>query len=64
MLFILLKVKRSANYNLTKIDDILNKVIPHFSKYKLLSQKNGDFFFMAAELIKSKAHNNLDGFKN
>jgi hypothetical protein len=30
-------------YRVTKIEDLINVVIPHFSSYSLLSQKHSDF---------------------
>jgi len=31
--------------SVTKIEDLIKVIIPHFIKYPLLTQKYGDFFF-------------------
>jgi hypothetical protein len=43
--------------------DILNKVIPFFSKYHILGVKQLDFedFKLVAELVKNKEHLNMKG---
>jgi len=37
------KAKNSFNYRVTKITDFKTILIPHFEKYKLLTQKGADF---------------------
>lgn len=51
-------------YRVTKIDDLINTIIPHFIKYPLLTQKYSDFllFKKAVELMNNKEHLKSTGF--
>jgi hypothetical protein len=52
-----------VSYNVYSIDDILRKIIPHFNKYPLLTQKYVDFFVFKQiiEIIDKKEHLDKDG---
>ena len=58
----LAKNREIVNYSIDSIED-LNKLIIHFEKYPLLTQKAADFllFKKAVELINNKAHLTLKG---
>jgi hypothetical protein len=51
------KKENAYKYNVAKLDDIINIIIPHFDKYPLLTSKNLDYldFRKAAFLLKSKS---------
>jgi len=53
-------VKDSVQYRVASIHDLTNKIISHFVKYPLITQKQADFLFFkkVIELINNKA---LDG---
>ena len=53
-------------YVVRKRDDLLNKIIPFFEKYPLLSDKNKSFvlFKQIVNLLDSGQHSNLAGTKN
>lgn len=51
-------VKDSVQYRVASIHDLTNKIISHFVKYPLITQKQADFFKKVIELINNKA---LDG---
>jgi len=50
--------EKALKFNVTKIDDIINKIIPHFEKYPLLTYKNLDYqdFRKVAHMIKDGVH--------
>jgi hypothetical protein len=53
-------------YRVSKNEELLKVIIPHFSKYPLLTQKKGDFLLWS-EVIKmksSKNHLTSDGFQS
>ena len=52
-------------YSVSKIDDLINIIIPHFSNYPLITQKAADFllFKKVVYLIKNKEHLTNEGFK-
>jgi hypothetical protein len=56
---------KTVKFEVRAIDEIINIVIPHFEKYPLYSSKNNDFliFREACNLIKSKKHESVEGFK-
>jgi len=56
--------KNICVYRVTKIEDLINIIIPHFFKYPLLTQKYSDFilFTKVVELISKKEHLNYTGF--
>jgi hypothetical protein len=55
--------KSSVEFVVTRFADIQEKIIPVFNKYPLYGAKALNFydFTRAAELIKNKAHINLEG---
>ena len=52
-----------CEFIVTKIDHIVNHIIPFFDKYNIKGSKHGDFldFKSAALIIKNKEHLNQDG---
>src|SRR6266516_3878737 len=50
--------KDSGDFVITKLEDLIEKVIPLFNKYKIEGTKSLDFsdFKQVAELMKSRAH--------
>jgi hypothetical protein len=50
-------------FRVTKIDDLINIIIPHFNTYLLLTQKRADFelFKLAVELMKAGEHLTTEG---
>jgi hypothetical protein len=56
--------KNSVDYKVTKINDLIEKIIPFFEKYKLLGIKTHDFedFKKIALLIKNGDHLTNEGF--
>ena len=54
----------SILFSVKSLPDIINKIIPHFDKYLLLSQKRADFLFFkqAIELMKKKSTLLLKGY--
>ena len=52
-----------CEYIVTKIDDIVNHIIPFFDKYKIIGSKHSNFldFKSAALIIKNKEHLKQDG---
>ena len=57
------KTRNSASYSVKSIKDITTIIIPHFIKYKLLTQKAADFilFKKIVELINTKVHLTSEG---
>lgn len=55
-----------VTFSVKSIKDIKNTIIPHFSKYPLLTQKFADFalFKLVIELINEKAHLTTKGLQN
>jgi hypothetical protein len=53
----------TIHYNVRKLDDIINIVIPHFDKYPLITQKRNDYiiFKNIIELINNGKHLNVEG---
>jgi hypothetical protein len=47
----------------TKINDLVNVIIPHFNKYSLVTQKRVDFnlFSSLVSMVKNKEHLNKEG---
>lgn len=56
------KKENAYKFNVNRIDDIINIIIPHFDKYPLLTSKNLDYldFKKVAFLIKSGSHLNKE----
>jgi len=50
-------------YRVQKIEDLINVIIPHLTKYPLLTQKHADFllFKLAIELMSNKEHLTIEG---
>lgn len=57
--------ENAYKFSVNKIDDIINKVIPHLDKYPLLTSKNLDYldFKKVALLMKDKLHLNKEVMK-
>ena len=57
------KTRHSVSYSVKSIKDITTIIIPHFFKYKLLTQKAADFilFTKVVKLINTKAHLTNEG---
>lgn len=57
------KTRHSVSYSVKSIKDITTIIIPHFFKYKLLTQKAADFilFTKVVKLINTKAHLTKEG---
>lgn len=60
------KKEDAYKFSVNKIDDIINKVIPHLDKYPLLTSKNLDYldFRKVALLMKNKLHLNKEVMDN
>ncbi len=56
---------KTLKYEVRKLDDLLNKIIPHFERYSLISSKNKDFllFQKICLLMKDNHHKNLVGLE-
>ncbi len=54
---------RTVKWETRRVEDILERVIPHFVRYPLLSGKRGDFerFPVVCELIRHGAHRRREG---
>lgn len=57
--------KQAIIYRVTSVKDLIKVIIPHFEKYKLLTQKQSDFllFKQAVELMNEKKHLTNEGFE-
>ena len=57
--------KDSIQYRVASLNDLINIIIPHFSKNPLITQKMGDFllFKKIIELIKNKEHLTKEGLE-
>lgn len=55
----------SVIYSVTKLEDLINIVIPHFEKYPLLTQKAADFILLKkiVKLVKNKEHLTIEGLQ-
>lgn len=51
-------------YRVTKIEDLINVIIPHFEAYPLLTKKKGDFllWYKVVQLMSKKQHLTPSGF--
>jgi hypothetical protein len=56
--------RKISVYRVTNVKDINDKIIPHFSKYPLISQKRADFLLWSkvVQMMTNKDHLNLSGF--
>ena len=57
--------KNEVSFRVTSLEDLTNILIPHFSKYPLLTKKAADFklFLQVTELIKNKGHLTTEGLQ-
>jgi hypothetical protein len=57
--------KNVVSFRITSLEDITNILIPHFSRYPLLTQKAADFklFLQVTELMKNKGHFTTEGLQ-
>jgi len=55
--------KSTGIYSVQSVKDLLEVIIPHFEKYPLITQKQGDFllFSLALNLFKDKKHLTEEG---
>ena len=53
----------TAIYTVSSLEELTNVIIPHFTKYPLLTQKSADFllFQKAVEIMVKKEHRTLEG---
>ncbi len=56
---------KTLKYEVRNLDDLINKVIPHFEKYPLLSQKQKDFEFFkqVCFLMQGNLHRDKKGLQ-
>jgi hypothetical protein len=56
---------KTLKYEIRSLDDLINKVIPHFEKYPLLSAKQKDFKFFKqiCLLMQRNLHRNKNGLQ-
>jgi len=56
---------KTLKYEVRSLNDLINKVIPHFKKYPLLSdkQKDFEFFKQVCFLMQKNLHKNKKGLK-
>ena len=59
------KNRNTFDFRVTKIDDILNKIIPFFKKYKIKGAKASEFkdFSLVAMMIQQKLHLTKEGLE-
>jgi len=57
--------KNEVSFRVNSLQDLTNKIIPHFEKYPLLTQKAADFllFKQVIELMQNKAHLTTEGLQ-
>jgi len=55
--------ENAFKFNVTRLDDIINIIVPHFDSYPLLSSKNLDYqdFRTVAFMMKDRLHLNKEG---
>ena len=51
---------KTLKYEVRRIDDLIEKIIPHFKKYPLISAKQKDFLLFADICRKIKSQKHLD----
>ena len=56
---------KTLKYEVRSLDDLVKKIIPHFKKYPLLSdkQKDFEFFRQVCILMQKNLHRNKNGLK-
>ena len=59
------KTDKTVKYEVRRLDDLIEKVIPHFERYPLLSSKQRDFelFKTVCLLMKKGKHITVEGMK-
>jgi hypothetical protein len=59
------ETQNEVSFRVNSLEDLTNIIIPHFSKYSLLSQKAADFYLFKQiiELMKNKAHLTTEGLQ-
>jgi hypothetical protein len=59
------KSRKIINFRVTRINDMVEKIIPFFDKNKIIGEKSKDFedFKQIAFLMKNKAHNTPEGLE-
>ena len=57
--------EKSVQYRVGSLKDLNDKIIPHFDKYPLITQKKADFilFKKIINLMNNKEHLTLDGLQ-
>lgn len=57
--------EKNCGYFVSSIGDLTTKIIPHFVKYPLITQKQGDFllFKSAVEMVNLKKHLTMEGLQ-
>lgn len=56
---------KTLKYEVRSLNDLINKIIPHFEKYSLLSEKQKDFEFFkeVCYLMQKELHKNKNGLR-
>ncbi len=56
---------KTLKYEVRSLNDLINKIIPHFGKYPLLSDKQKDFEFFkkVCYLMQKELHKNKNGLR-
>ncbi len=56
---------KTLKYEVRSLNDLINKIIPHFEKYPLLSEKQKDFEFFkkVCYLMQKELHKNKNGLR-
>ena len=54
-----------CDFTVGSLDEILTKIIPHFDKYPLITQKRGDYllFREVVMMMKSREHLRIEGLQ-
>jgi len=58
-------IDNTIKFEVRRLDDLINKIIPHFDLYPLLSSKNNDYklFRKICFMMKDGKHTTIDGFR-
>jgi len=56
---------KTLKYEVRSLDELLNKIIPHFNQFPLISAKQKDFLVFAdiCMRMKNREHRTIEGFK-
>lgn len=56
---------KTLKYEVRSLDDLINKIIPHFEKYPMLSKKQKDFEFFkhVCNLMQKELHKHKNGLE-